>query len=95
VTLTYQSSTSATTANAPPPSNALKNPNSLVLSWLSVAAFVNAGAIAWRERLVMMVAATTSGFSGARWSKRLPVKWVRWSVIAVGLVMTTLFFARR
>jgi uncharacterized membrane protein YfcA len=95
VTLTYQSSTSATTANAPPPSNALKNPNSLVLSWLSVAAFVNAGAIAWRERLVMMVAATAGGFFGARWSKRLPVQWVRWGVIAVGLVMSALFFARR
>ena len=75
--------------------NALKNLNSLVLSWLSVAAFVVAGAIAWREGLVMMVAATAGGFLGARWSKRLPVQWVRWGVIGVGLVMTALFFARR
>ena len=74
--------------------NALKNLNSLVLSWLSVAAFVVAGAIAWREGLVMMVAATAGGFLGARWSKRLPMQWVRWGVIAVGLVMTALFFAR-
>jgi uncharacterized membrane protein YfcA len=75
--------------------NALKNLNSLVLSWLSVAAFVIAGAIAWREGLVMMLAATAGGFFGARWSKRLPVQWVRWGVIGVGLVMTALFFARR
>jgi hypothetical protein len=75
--------------------NALKNLNSLVLSWLSVAAFVVAGAIAWREGLVMMVAATAGGFFGARWSKRLPAQWVRWGVIVVGLVMTALFFARR
>lgn len=74
--------------------NALKNLNSLVLSWLSVAAFVIAGAIAWREGLVMMIAATAGGFFGARWSKRLPVSWVRWGVIGVGLVMTALFFAR-
>ncbi len=75
--------------------NALKNLNSLVLSWLSVAAFVVAGAIAWKEGLVMMVAATAGGYFGARWSKRLPVLWVRWGVIVVGLVMTALFFARR
>lgn len=75
--------------------NALKNLNSLVLSWLSVAAFVVAGAIAWREGLVMMLAATAGGFLGARWSKRLPMQWVRWGVIVVGLVMSALFFARR
>ena len=38
--------------------NALKNLNSLVLSFLSVAAFILAGAIAWKEGLLMMVAAT-------------------------------------
>ena len=74
--------------------NALKNLNSLVLSWLSVAAFVVAGAIAWREGLVMMLAATAGGFIGARWSKRLPASWVRAGVIVTGLVMSALFFAR-
>ena len=74
--------------------NALKNLNSLVLSWLSVAAFVIAGAIAWREGLVMMLAATAGGFIGARWSKRLPASWVRAGVIVTGLVMSALFFTR-
>ena len=74
--------------------NALKNLNSLVLSWLSVAAFVVAGAIAWKEGLLMMVAATAGGYFGARWSKRLPVAWVRRSVIMTGLVMSAVFFAR-
>jgi len=74
--------------------NALKNLNSLVLSWLSVAAFVMAGAIAWKEGLVMMVAATAGGFFGARWSRRLPVAWVRRGVIAIGLLMSAVFFAR-
>lgn len=75
--------------------NALKNLNSLVLSWLSVAAFVLAGAIAWRPGVLMMLAATAGGFYGARWSKRLPVQWVRWGVIATGLVMSAVFFARQ
>jgi uncharacterized protein len=74
--------------------NALKNLNSLVLSWLSVGAFVVAGAIAWQPGLLMMVAATAGGFFGARWSKRLPAPAVRVGVIATGLVMTAVFFLR-
>jgi uncharacterized membrane protein YfcA len=74
--------------------NAMKNLNSLVLSLLSVAAFVMAGAIAWREGLLMMVAATVGGFFGARWSKRLPAQWVRMGVIVTGAVMSAVFFAR-
>jgi uncharacterized protein len=74
--------------------NALKNLNSLVLSLLSVVAFVVAGAIAWPQGLVMMVAATAGGFWGARWSKRLPVLWVRRGVIATGLVMSAVFLYR-
>ena len=74
--------------------NALKNLNSLVLSWLSVAAFVLAGAIAWREGVLMMVAATAGGFMGARWAKRLPAPWVRVGVIVTGVVMSLVFFLR-
>jgi uncharacterized protein len=74
--------------------NALKNLNSLVLSVLSVGAFVVAGVIAWPQGLVMMVAATVGGFWGAQWSKRLPVLWVRRGVIATGLVMSAVFFVR-
>jgi uncharacterized membrane protein YfcA len=74
--------------------NALKNLTSLVLSWLSVATFVLAGAIAWREGLMMMMATTLGGFFGARWSRHLPVQWIRVGVIGTGLTMTALFFAR-
>lgn len=74
--------------------NALKNLNSFVLSLLSVAAFAWAGAIVWREALMMMVAATAGGFAGARLARRLPVAWVRAAVIATGLVMSAIFFQR-
>ena len=74
--------------------NALKNLNSLVLSWLSVTAFVLAGIIAWKEGLLMMAAATLGGYAGARWSRRLPAQWVRLGVIGTGLLMSALFFAR-
>ncbi|MDM4767287.1 sulfite exporter TauE/SafE family protein [Pelomonas sp. SE-A7] len=74
--------------------NALKNLASLVLSLLSVLAFVAAGAIAWRQGLLMMVAATLGGWAGARVARRLPASSVRGLVIATGLGMTALFFAR-
>jgi len=74
--------------------NALKNLNSFVLSWLSVAAFAWAGAIVWHPALWMMGLATLGGWSGARLAKRLPARWVRWLVIATGLVMSAVFFSR-
>ncbi len=74
--------------------NALKNLNSLVLSWVSVAAFVLAGAIAWKEGVLMMVAATIGGYAGAHWARRLPAQWVRAGVVLTGLAMTAVFFAR-
>ena len=74
--------------------NALKNLNSLVLSWLSVAAFVLAGAIAWPQGLLMMAAATVGGYVGARWSRRLPVAWLRALVVGTGLIMSSVFFLR-
>jgi uncharacterized protein len=74
--------------------NALKNLNSFVLSLLSVLAFALAGAIVWPQAIWMMVLATAGGWVGARWAKRLPVRWVRWLVIATGLVMSAVFFSR-
>jgi uncharacterized membrane protein YfcA len=74
--------------------NALKNLNSLVLSWLSVAAFVLAGAIAWKQGLLMMAAATAGGYVGAHWARRLPAQWVRAGVVLTGLAMSAVFFAR-
>ncbi|NZD56632.1 sulfite exporter TauE/SafE family protein [Sphaerotilus montanus] len=74
--------------------NALKNLNSLVLSLLSVAAFAWAGAVAWPQALVMMVAATLGGFIGARLARRLPAAWVRTGVVLTGLAMTAAFLMR-
>lgn len=74
--------------------NALKNLNSLVLSLLSVAAFAWAGAIVWPQALVMMLAATVGGFTGARLARRLAPPVVRGVVIVTGVVMAVVFFWR-
>jgi len=59
-----------------------------------VLAFAVAGAIVWPQALWMMALATLGGWLGAKLAKRLPVQWVRWLVIATGLVMSAVFFAR-
>lgn len=74
--------------------NALKNLNSSVLSVLSVAALALGGAIVWAPALAMAVFAALGGLLGARVARRLPTVWVRAIVIATGLVMSALFFAR-
>lgn len=74
--------------------NALKNLNSFVLSLLSVLAFAAAGAIVWPQAVWMMLWATAGGWAGAHLARRLPVRWVRWLVIATGLVMSGVFFSR-
>lgn len=74
--------------------NALKNLNSFVLSLLSVVAFALAGAIVWSQAVWMMLWATAGGWAGAHLARRLPVRWVRWLVIATGLVMSGVFFSR-
>ena len=74
--------------------NALKNLNSLVLSWLSVLAFMLAGVIAWPQGLLMMLGATLGGYVGARVSRRLPAPVLRAGVVLIGLGMSLAFFLR-
>jgi uncharacterized membrane protein YfcA len=74
--------------------NAMKNLNSLVLSLLSVAAFAWAGAVVWPQALWMAALATLGGYLGGRLARRLPAAAVRVGVIATGVVMTVVFFAR-
>lgn len=71
--------------------NGLKNSLSFVLSLVSVAAFALAGKILWIEGVVMMLAATLGGYQGAQLARRLPVAWVKVSVIVVGSLMTLIF----
>jgi uncharacterized protein len=71
---------------------ALKNLAVTVMTTVSVATFIIAGAVAWRETLVMMAGALPGGYLGARWAQRLdPVK-LRWFIIAVGLALTMYYF---
>jgi uncharacterized membrane protein YfcA len=74
--------------------NGLKTGLSFVLSAISVATFALAGLVAWPQALVMMGAATLGGYAGAPVARALPPALVRAIVIAVGVTMSAIFFAR-
>jgi uncharacterized membrane protein YfcA len=74
--------------------NGLKMGLSFLLSLVSVATFAVAGLVAWPEAVVMMVASTAGGYLGAPLARALPRTVVRGIVIAVGVIMSAIFFAR-
>ncbi len=74
--------------------NGLKSGLSFVLSAISVATFAVAGIIYWSEAGVMMVASTVGGYAGAHVAKALPKHVIRGFIIAVGLVMSAVFFIK-
>ncbi len=74
--------------------NGVKNLVSALLTAIAVAIYAWGGLVLWPQALVMMVAATAGGWLGARGARRLPPTVLRAGIVAVGLVMTLLFFLR-
>lgn len=74
--------------------NGLKTGLSFVLSAISVATFAAAGLVSWPQAILMMVAATLGGYAGAPVARALPRQAVRTIVIAVGALMSLVFFWR-
>ena len=74
--------------------NALKIVLSTATNGVAVVIFVASRAVYWRQALVMIVGAALGGFFGAHYSLRVPQKFVRWFVIAIGTGVTTYFFVR-
>ena len=52
------------------------------------------GIIHWSEAGIMMVASTMLGYAGAHVAKALPNHIIRGFIIAVGLIMSAVFFLR-
>ena len=75
--------------------NGMKNLVSALLTAIAVGIYAAGGIVQWRLALRMMVAATLGGYGGARVARRLPATVLRWGIVATGLVMAGLFFARQ
>lgn len=74
--------------------NAIKNLVSTLLTAIAVAIYAAGGIVQWKEALIMMVAATLGGYLGARGARKIPAPVLRWIIVAIGLVMTVLFFLK-
>lgn len=74
--------------------NGLKNLISALLTAIAVIVYIAGGLIYWPQALWMMVAATLGGYIGARASRHIPILYLRWSIITIGLLMTLFFFIR-
>lgn len=74
--------------------NGLKNLISALLTAIAVIVYIAGGLIYWPQALWMMVGATLGGYVGARASRRVPVRYLRWGIVVVGAIMSLAFFLR-
>ncbi|HYF89442.1 sulfite exporter TauE/SafE family protein [Azospirillum sp.] len=74
--------------------NGLKNLFSAVLTAIAVVAYAAGGAVEWPKALLMTVAAVAGGYVGARVGRKIPKPVLRMGIIAVGLVMSAVFFLK-
>lgn len=74
--------------------NGMKNLVSALLTAIAVAIYAVGGIVEWKQAIIMMVAATLGGYLGARVARKIPAHILRWGIVATGLVMAALFFAK-
>jgi uncharacterized membrane protein YfcA len=74
--------------------NALKNLTSAMNYTVAAATFIIAGAISWPHTLVALVTAAIGGYVGAAFARKLPAKWLKRLVIAVGSFLTIIYFIK-
>ncbi len=74
--------------------NALKTLLAGCLNAIAVVCFVIAGKVAWGPAMIMLGAAVAGGYVGARVARRMNPDHVRAAIIAVGVIMTGVFFWR-
>ena len=65
-----------------------------VMNAAAVVCFIIARKIWWLQTAMMLVAAVTGGYAGARFARRVNPGWVRAIIIAVSITVTAAFFLR-
>ncbi len=72
--------------------NALKVVLGGLINGIAVVTFIVAGAVAWKQGIVMILGALLGGYAGAHYAQKLPPVFIRAFVIVVGAGMTLYFF---
>lgn len=65
--------------------NGLKNWGGLCMNFVAAVAFAFSSLVDWPVALAMAVGAIAGGYAGSRGAQRVPQRYVRWAVIAIGL----------
>ncbi|MGB6240919.1 MAG: sulfite exporter TauE/SafE family protein [Castellaniella sp.] len=66
----------------------------MVANTMAVMIFISAGAVQWRETLVMLVTASLGGYLGAELGKRIPGPIIRVGTLTLTVFITVTFFIR-
>jgi len=74
--------------------NALKTLLGGSMNAVAVVCFVIAGKVWWPQTLVMLVGSVAGGYIGAHYSRKLNPKLMRAVIVAIGVIMTVVFFSR-
>lgn len=74
--------------------NAIKSLLGGGINGIAVAIFIWGGRVEWHLAVPMLVAGIIGGFSGASIARRLPVTFVRWLVVGIGLSLSTYYFVQ-
>jgi uncharacterized membrane protein YfcA len=75
--------------------NAVKTFLAAAINTASVFVFVRDNLVKWELAWPMVIAAVVGGYAGARVARRLPAKYVRYSVIVIGFGLSAYYFVRR
>lgn len=74
--------------------NSLKNLLATTFTILSIGVFGLSGLIAWPEAGVVMCGSTLGGYFGARYARLVNERYLRFGVVAFGVVLSAAYFAK-
>jgi len=74
--------------------NSLKNLLATSFTVLSIGVFGVGGLIAWPQAVLMMIGSGVGGYFGARYARHANERYLRFAVIAFGIVLSLVYFFR-
>jgi uncharacterized protein len=75
--------------------NAVKNVLAFLINAIAAAYFIYKGLINWPAAGVVAAGAIAGGYSGAHFSQKVPQRAVRFSITAIGLIITAVMFYKQ
>jgi uncharacterized membrane protein YfcA len=75
--------------------NALKTVLAACINLMSLVVFVSSRNVEWKYALPMAVASIVGGYLGARLSRRMNKKLLRWVIIVIGFALSAYYFWKR